>query len=652
MQDDFTVGDWRVSRQLRTIERDGESVQVRPKAMAVLVCLATAGGRPVSRDELFEQVWAGVIVSDDTLTQNIVELRKAFGDSAREAKVIETIPKLGFRLVPEVSELSQELSQEPAIEKVIGKQPQTQTVLQPELQPDSGSRNWPVLALVAVLIMLVVFFLLQPSSRPILRVEQSSSLAVLPFLDMSAQQNQRFIAQGLAEELQVNLAQLRGLQVTGRTSAAYFRDHNAELSEIGERLQVDHVLEGSVQESGERLRVLAKLVNVENGYQVWSGSYELEGEDLFEVQDRIAESVATALSITLSVGELGAINGGTRNIKAYRTYLEAWSIYEEGSAEAHFRALDEFKRAAELDPNYGLAWERIAHLYLRLPLLGDPQLSENWQENSALALERALVVAPESPSILATAAVWHSMAGEWREAEQRYQQVENLSQQGLAPPLFNFANYLYTVGKFAEAIELYKQAQRIEPLSSIIALVLGNAYSSTRQFDLAEQQYEKSYRLSPGRTITISMALGAAQAAGHAERLDKWERRAKQNDMPGWFAQVAELEEMVGLDPEAISRREQWFNGRYVSLEGSDAALELDAIFAALAAGNGHHDMALKFYARNPLISLLWLPEFTAMRQLPGFNEVVRKLGLVDYWQEFGWADLCDPLDGEDFECR
>ena len=227
---DFGLDDWIVRPQRSVIERGEASVHLKPKSMAVLECLARAGGDVVSRDELFDTVWPGGVVSDDVLTQCIVELRKAFGDTARDAHFIETIPKKGFRIVPRVLPLSGRsgvTAQALADDGTPGRQPG---------EPDKNSQSWwpnkafPPLAIAVLISAFLVWyqFLNAPLERDsVLVIEDTPSIAVLPFADLSNEKDQEYFADGLSEDLLNKLARIKDLRVSGRTSSFYFKDMNA-----------------------------------------------------------------------------------------------------------------------------------------------------------------------------------------------------------------------------------------------------------------------------------------------------------------------------------------------------------------------------------------------------------------------------------------
>ena len=447
---EFQLDDWTVRPERSTIERDDKEIHIKPKSMAVLGCLADAGGSVVARETLFNTVWPGVVVTDDALTQCIVELRKAFGDTAHDARYIETIPKKGFRLLPEVRPLT-------------------------ERQPDSGepaSRPArqksvlmiPILGAAVVGILLYWFQATTTSERNrTLAVEDTQTLAVLPFVDMSPSGDQEYFTDGLSEELLNRLGGLSNLQLSGRTSSFYFKDKDADLQQISEALNVGHVLEGSVRKSGDKLRITATLIDTSNGFQLWSESYERNTEEIFAIQDDISESVAMALSITLSVGELGAVVGGTSNIEAYTEVLLGTAQYRIYSPESLLLAIDHFNRAVDLDPEYALGWERIADVYTTARFILEGETTENWAQLSGEAIDRALKLAPDSIAINHTAAFRLTHLEQWREAHLLFDRIKEMN----GGEDINKSTFLADVGRAPDSLEIMLREHQRDPLSGI-----------------------------------------------------------------------------------------------------------------------------------------------------------------------------------------
>ena len=276
MAGDFSVGNWIVIPERLCIHLPGKTVHITPKSMAVLQCLADARGRVVSRNDILDRVWPGAAVTDDVLTQCIVELRKAFNDSANDPQYIETIPRKGLRVVAPVSERE---------EKPAARRPFRAIVA-------------AVLAVAIIGIASTVYFYQARQAR----LDVPTTIAVLPFTDLSSEGDQGVFADGLTEELINHLAQLDGLAVIGRASSFALKERGKDLQSVAEQLAVSYVLDGSVRRVDGELKVTAKLTNIDNGLLEWSDTYEPRLENLFEVQTQIAEAVAAVLSAGLGFG--------------------------------------------------------------------------------------------------------------------------------------------------------------------------------------------------------------------------------------------------------------------------------------------------------------------------------------------------------------
>jgi TolB-like protein/DNA-binding winged helix-turn-helix (wHTH) protein len=398
---DFRLGEWVIRPQRDSIERGHKITHVKPKSMAVLECLAGAEGEVVKCDELFDTVWPGSAVTDDVLTQCIVELRKAFGDSARHSQVIETIPKVGFRLVPAVAPLNS-VSAEPNLAGPL--KPKTRLSL---------------ISVSTILLALVLFWYLTGlrDIPPGGVAGDTKSIAVLPFVDMSAQRDQGYFADGLSEELINRLAQLSGLDVAGRTSSFYFKGRNEDLRSIADALGVNYLLEGSVRRDDKRLRITSQLIDAKSGFHLWSRQFDQPFEEIFTIQEEIAESVANALSIKLAVGELGTIPGGTSSVEAYEEVLLSKRDQWESTSESILRAIDHVKKALEIDPGYALAWWRLAGLYINAgTLLGTEGSPDSFQQ-SEQALARARSLEPDLPGVIFMTVLIQNKKQQWSEVE-------------------------------------------------------------------------------------------------------------------------------------------------------------------------------------------------------------------------------------------
>jgi len=253
-------------------------------------------------------------VSDGILSYSISELRKAFGDDAKDPRIIETIPRKGYRLIAPVAHLAPAFKSQP-------------------------------------------------------------SIAVMPFFDMSAEKDQEYFCDGIAEEIINDLAHVRGLRVAARTSSFSFKGKSEDVRSIGRALGVDTVLEGCIRKAGNQLRITAQLINVADGYHLWSERYDREMKDVFAIQDEIARSIAATLKITLSPKEKDAISKiPTTDLQAYDYYLRGRQFYYQYKRKGIECALKLFSHCIALDPAYARAYARHCRLqFIPLPQRGQPQ---------------------------------------------------------------------------------------------------------------------------------------------------------------------------------------------------------------------------------------------------------------------------------------
>jgi transcriptional activator of cad operon len=292
------VGDWCVNPTLGQISRDGKTVRVEARTMRLLVYLAEHAGEVVSVEELLTEVWAGVVVTSDSVYQAVTSLRKMLGDDVKEPTYILTVPRLGYRLIARVS---------PAAETPVASTTTTSTVQRdpnpasPIRNSATGHRTWPVVMALAMGVLLAAALVYERHQAK--HDEQdipSRSVAVLPFLDLTTQEmTDEYLADGMTEELIDRLSRVPGLRVPAPTASFYFKGKRVPMSDIGKSLRVTYLLDGSIRKSGSTLRVSARLVRALDGYVLWSGNYDRSANDKLELQDEIASSVSKAVSANL-----------------------------------------------------------------------------------------------------------------------------------------------------------------------------------------------------------------------------------------------------------------------------------------------------------------------------------------------------------------
>ena len=480
------------------------------------------------------------------------------------------------------------------------------------------------------------------------------TVAVLPFANLSDDKSQEYFADGLSDALMDKLASLKGLEVTGRTSSFYFKGKNEDLQTIGEKLGVADLLTGSVAKSGDRLRITAQLINAKTGYQVWSETYDRRLEDVFAIQDDISKSVATALSITLGVGDLGRMEGGTRNVAAYDAYLKAQPGQFSATTSLFRSLIESLQEAVRLDPSYAQAWAQIAAT-ARILVLFDPANAADWKKKADDALARARDVAPDAEIVLSQSAAAAVGQGNWAEAERLYRKAIDLH--GDSAVALDYGNFLLRAGKAKQAIDQLVEARRIDPLSNLVAFPLGTAYAHAGDAKQALAELDRG--ISMGANTNSDMTDAIITALGMHDR-DEIEKRIKAikafynannvGDEAGY--PVSTLQSLLDHPQDARAELQRLYRDpKFASPFGQNNIAQWAAYFGdtdlALAALKG----SVSPDSGYDNLFAIWTPLLSDARKLPGFKDVVRKIGLVDYWRQYGWGDFCHPVGDNDFEC-
>jgi TolB-like protein/DNA-binding winged helix-turn-helix (wHTH) protein len=344
-----------LDRKDERLWRNGRHVRLGGKALALLRALMERPRTLVTKDELFDSVWPGLAVSDSVLTTAVKEARQAIGDDARQPKVIQTVYGRGYRFLCDT-----ETSDEPPnAEKIASRRWPLPAV--------RDRRLWAALGAVALLIVAaaaIVMFRPQAPSReapaPVLAAHPKS-IAVLPFEDLSPGNDQQWFAAGLTEEILNSLARTPDLHVAARTSTMSIKP--GDVREIGRRLNVAHILEGSVRRDGDRVRVTAQLIRTSDGFHLWSQNYDRPANDVVSIQENIAVAIARSLKTVMSPQRLQAmVILGTRSVEAYDEYLKGLAYERRGlitGADTDTKlAYEAYERARTIDPAFAAAqWE-------------------------------------------------------------------------------------------------------------------------------------------------------------------------------------------------------------------------------------------------------------------------------------------------------
>jgi adenylate cyclase len=485
----------------------------------------------------------------------------------------------------------------------------------------------------------------------------TSSIAVLPFADMSPQKDQEYFADGITEELLNSLARIKGLRVSGRTSSFYFKGKNEDLRTIGDKLGVRYILEGSVRKSGERVRITAQLIDARSDRHLWSETYDRTLDDLFVIQEQIAKSVADALEITLGVGELGGLPGMTRNAAAYEEYLLAGiangvDVILPTTIEDLRTGIQHLERAVTIDPDFALAWADINYLYRTSVNLASGGLP-NHQEKAAHALQRAITVSPGSPFVLYDFNMADLQDGAWVDAEQHLNEALDAAAAYSVQDLFNFrvAQFLNITGRIREALDYYERVRLADPMNAQSAAYLTDAYLSLGRADMAFAEADRFFaEKGPPVVLVKASALMAAMVTGDKARIAQRLQNLIESESN---ATISLRMQPLLDDPEgALAELRRMLD------DPAFASPFTRNIIAIWAVYFGELQLALTLlreFLLSPRIRnlafLVWRAIYRDVRRLPEFKGLLRELGLVDYWRQTGrWGDFVRPVGDDDFE--
>jgi TolB-like protein/DNA-binding winged helix-turn-helix (wHTH) protein/thioredoxin-like negative regulator of GroEL len=529
LRDGFILGDWEVRPKEGRLLRSGEVVRVRAKAMDVLCVLAEAEGQAVDRDTLLNRVWGPNAVSDEPLTSTIGELRRLVGERQGAHRYIETIPKRGYRLLlPAVPTTEVPRAEEPAAPQPAEAIPVPPLPAAPGAAtapatrlPPRVHRDWRRLAALALAVIVVIYAVprltLAPEPTP-----AELTIAVLPFDNLSAEPEQDYFADGLSEELMKLLTRIPELRVAARGSSFAFRGQALDVREVARHLQVAHVITGSVRRLGERVRVSAQLVSASDGYQLWSETYDRTLDDIFAIQDEIAAEVVGQLSLRLLDGSPRARETEPR---AYTLHLQARHVARQHTADSLHRAVDLYREALAIDPDYVPAWTELSVVYANLAGIGELSRAEGHQLARDAAL-RGLAIDPNSAQALDRLG-WLALyeRNDLAEAAHHYRHALALQPHD-SSIRSNAAVLAVGLGQLERAVALLEEGAVRDPVSAVAHSNLANAYYLAGRLDAARQSLQRALTLSPDyaganyRLVRILLQEGdveGARAAATAE---------------------------------------------------------------------------------------------------------------------------------------
>jgi TolB-like protein len=467
------------------------------------------------------------------------------------------------------------------------------------------------------------------------------SVAVLPFVNMSADEENEYFSDGISEELLNLLVRIEGLRVPSRTSSFAFKGQNMDIRDIAKQLEVGHVLEGSVRKAGNRVRITAQLIDVTTDTHMWSDTYDRELEDIFAIQGEIALQIVEALKLTLapSISD----HKPTGNMEAYNSYLQGLYQFRRREGNTLIDAETYLRKSVELDPEFAESWAALALTYSVQPNYMDISTAQI----EPLALDAAAQAERLKPELVEPALARGNLLGKHGklvESVKMYEEAVNSSPKHPLARMWLSIDLL--IGGFLEeSLEHLVIALEQDPAAGIIHDWIARAYYLTGNPQAGFEHGSRSLGFGRGSAAVALLNY-------HLDRQEYEQIRALIETLPVYpffeaWRKLADAKE----NPELVDEVLDWSH----QLAGSaEDKLGIAAMVLNAQLGDIEYMLELLTEAKNHDATwyvMLWYPNTARVREHPAFKQFAREHGLLELWQARGWPDLCRPLGDEDFEC-
>jgi TolB-like protein/DNA-binding winged helix-turn-helix (wHTH) protein len=512
LQPGFRIGDWEVYPQQNLLKRPDQTRALEPKVMDVLVFLADRQGEVVSRQQILDAVWYVVVVGDETLSRAVSVLRTDLGDDQKNPRYLKTISKRGYRFIAEVLPLASEGSEE------------VDSVSEPldSATPQYASgfiahyfKSRTVVAIISVLLLTLGYhaydiLVLAPArelamlensaglgrTQALMESESEHSIAVLPFVNMSDDASNDYFSDGVSAELLNLLAQIPELRVISRSSSFSFRGKDIDIPTVAERLNVAHILEGSVRKVDNRVRITAKLIDARADTHLWSESYDRELENVFEIQEEISTAIVGALRPHLNLLVVASPRARrTTNTDAHEAYLRGRYLVAQSTQASIEEAIYEFERALSYDRNYALA-----HAELALAIIYRVRNLRSTADAAARAIphvERAMALDPTLAEAHAANGYLLWSQEQWEDALTHFRRAVQINPNYVIAYVWMGNLLSWKLGRYDEAFQMREAAMRLDPLSIPTIVYYLQALIERNRLAEADRELEKIASIFP-----------------------------------------------------------------------------------------------------------------------------------------------------------
>jgi TolB-like protein/DNA-binding winged helix-turn-helix (wHTH) protein/Flp pilus assembly protein TadD len=642
-------GPFQIDPERRLLLRNQQPVSLSSKAFDLLLALTQRAGQVVFKDDLMKLLWPDTFVEESNLGQHVFQLRKALGERPQDHTYIVTVPGRGYRfaqtvrtvVVDEDERKKQRETREDTEDQIVVASRSLQSVVIEGANGASSSltlvprpqRAKSAIAFAAITALVVVgyvawrqLYLRAHASKP-----DRVMLAVLPFQNLTGDPDQEYFADGLTEEMITKLGGLHPEQlgVIARTSVMGYKHSNERLDQIGRELAVQYVLEGSYRHAADHLRITAQLIRVKDQSHLWADEYDRQPQDILNVQDEVALSIAQEIRLRLTPQQSMRLTAHVVSPEAHEDYLKGRFFWNKRTADGFRKAIEFFQAAIVRDPNYAEAYAGMADAYLLLGGYGFEPQKDTMPKAKQSAL-RAVQIDDTLAEPYTSLGLIYVGEWNWAEAERSYKRAIELN------PNYSVAHHWYGAGYLAaipskteEMISELRKAHELDPLSPMITTDLGAFLCYARRYDEGMKELQEVLKLDPDFDQAHYRLSEAYELQGMYPEAIAEIQKIKSPDasryVNGQLGQIYALQGRRREALEVVSQLQKLSGRTYV-----DPVYTAD-IYIAL----GEKDLAFVWLEKayeehSPAINGLrtrW--EYEPIRSDPRFADLVRRVGLL-----------------------
>lgn len=642
-------GVFEVNLQARELRKHGTHIKLSGHSFEILAMLLERPGEIVTRDRLRARLWPADTFVDfeHGLNTAVKKLRATLGDSPTNSRYVETIPRVGYRLVAPVETAS------PTVRKAEGDAEATRPPM-PDFPPDLGKtpRSSGLLSLIGKF-TLVAFLVIAaalvlnvaktrdkllglfrsanlPAGTTISIAKAPRSIAVLPLENLSGDREQDYFVEGMTDELITDLAEFKDLRVISRTSAMHYKSTNKTSLQIGKELGVETLIEGSVERVGEHVRIRAQLIDCISDRHLWAKSYDRELKDVLALQREVAHEIVAQIQGDLASTQADPGPADLRAVKpnAYEAYLKGRYFWNKRTHEGFMRAVEYFQAAIDTDPTYAPAHAGLADSYLLLSGYGFEEQKDAISKAGAEAL-KALAIDNRLADAYTSLGLIEEHNWNWADAEKDFKRAIELNPNYSVAHHWYGDGYLAAVGKSDEAIAELRKAHELDPLSLVIATDLAKRLCYAGNYDEGMEQFREVLEVDPDFVLAHYYWSQAYEMKElFPEAITEAKKIKPPDAIPYAIGQLGRIYALQGRRREALAIVDQLqrpssrvHNNHHFVIPIYIALGERDLAFVWLERAYQQHSYTLDGLKTDPF--------YSEVRSDPRFQDLMRRVGLV-----------------------